>query len=439
VALVEISDVAHAELDGGELWGRQIDVPGPGHRGETYALDVAGWVLGRRLEVSSVELFHAGRCLRRVRPDVARDDVAKRFPDVGGSDAAGFFASVSSLALEREFELLVRARLEDKTRAPIGTIRGRRAALRSGYQPRLRPLMVTTLGRTGSTALVRMLHAHPEVVAYRPFQYEPRVASYWLGVLRGLAEPASFRRQITPSGPIDGTWWLGEQPPVPRRIRDPEVNDWLATGAVETLAEFCQGRIDAVYERVAETCSGAGATFFVEKFRPDSVPSLMWELYPGAREVVLARDFRDMVSSMFAFNAKRGFQGFRRGGFETDAEFVVENVSNSAAALARAWEARSGSAHLVRYEELVRRPRETVEALLRYLDLDAGGGALDAMVKSLMERAPEAEGHRTVPDPSASIGRWRTDLSAELQEACESALAPALAAFGYEPAGSVTA
>ena len=39
----------------------------------------------------------------------------------------------------------------------------------------------------------------------------------------------------------------------------------------------------------------------------------MWELYPRAREVILVRDFRDMVSSMFAFNAKRGFQGFRRG------------------------------------------------------------------------------------------------------------------------------
>jgi hypothetical protein len=299
--------------------------------------------------------------------------------------------------------------------------------------------MVTTLGRTGSTAMVRLLQAHPEIAAYRPFEYEPRVATYWVGVLKGLGDPTSYRRQITPAGTVDGTWWVGDKPPVPRRPRDPEINDWLGRGAVETLAGFCQGRIDELYERVASSSDRPRATYFVEKFRPDSVSSLMWELYPGAREIILARDFRDMVSSIIAFNAKRGFQGFRRGSFQSDADFVMDNVKNSAGALASAWQARSELAHLVRYEDLLRRPRETVEALLDYLELDAAPKTIGPMLDTLTDRAPLSEGHRTTTDPIASIGRWRSDLDSELQKACEEALGPALAAFGYEPAGSVAA
>jgi hypothetical protein len=54
------------------------------------------------------------------------------------------------------------------------------------------------------------------------------------------------------------------------------------------------------------------------------------------------------------------------------------------------------------------------------------------MVASVTARGDESDGHRTVPDPADSIGRWRTDLSPELQSACEEALGPALRSFGYE-------
>ena len=340
-------------------------------------------------------------------PDVARADLAERFPDAPGADTAGFFASLSTLALTPEWELTLRARLEDRTRVPIASVTGTRSPLRSSFVPQLAPLMVTTLGRTGSTAFVRMLGAHPEIAAYRPFEYEPRVATYWMGVLRGLAEPASYRRQITPTGTIDGTWWLGAEPPHPRRIKDPTVHDWLAGEAVEELAEFCQSRVDELYRRAARAQGRGGGAFFAEKYRPDSVPALMWEVYPAAREVILARDFRDMVSSMFAFNAKRGFQGFRRGSAGSDAEFIAENLGGSATALARAWESRSGRAHLVRYEDLIQRPAETVESLLGYLGLEASsergrGDAPDAHRSRAAERGPPHRGRpRCVDRPLA--------------------------------------
>jgi hypothetical protein len=98
--------------------------------------------------------------------------------------------------------------------------------------------------------------------------------------------------------------------------------------------------------------------------------------------------------------------------------------------VAQAWEARRGSAHLVRYEDLVLEPESTLAALLRYLGLDAEAHA-EEMAAALVARDPETEWHRTTPDPRASIGRWREDLSEAARQACEDVLGPELLAFGY--------
>jgi Sulfotransferase family len=172
----------------------------------------------------------------------------------------------------------------------------------------------------------------------------------------------------------------------------------------------------------------------VEKYRADPVSELMLELYPRAREVMLVRDFRDMIASMFAYNEKRGRQGFRRDRASSDRDFILNDLSVGVGELAVGWTRRSDTAHLLRYEDLVLRPEETLQALLAHLGLDAGPGAVEPMLKSLLARDSGSEDHRTVADPRESIGRWRRDLSDEVAAACAEALGRPLEIFGYEPA-----
>ena len=54
------------------------------------------------------------------------------------------------------------------------------------------------------------------------------------------------------------------------------------------------------------------------------------------------------------------------------------------------------------------------------------------MLAQLEEDIPELREHATSDSAQSSIGRWRTDLDAELAEACERAFGPALELFGYE-------
>ncbi len=167
------------------------------------------------------------------------------------------------------------------------------------------------------------------------------------------------------------------------------------------------------------------------------VPPLLWELYPDAREIVLVRDFRDMVSSMFAFDAERGFDGF--GGRTGSDKDRITEAGKEVARLLDSWRERSDRAHLVRYEDLITRPHETARSLLAYLDLKPDERAVEKMLRALDERTDQTEWHRTTDDPKSSIGRWREDLDDDLRRACDEALGPELEAFGYSRETCVSA
>jgi hypothetical protein len=425
-ALIEVGEVELSGLDHDRLLGFGIDRPRGRSEHSTYSLPVRGWVLGHGNPVEAVELVHDGTVMRTVAVAGKRDDVAAAHPGVEGAERSEFFAMISSLGLSPTFEVMVQAVLSDGDRLRLGVIRGRRALLRSQFEPRLVPLMLTSTGRVGSTVLMNALGAHPQIAAYPPFQKEPRVASYWMTVFTTLSEPASYVRQLAPGGPLHNGWWLGTGEPVPRASTTDEIERWMAVEAVESLAALCQGRIEALYREIAESQGRPDAIYFAEKFRTDAIPALMWELYPRAREVILVRDFRDVACSVLATSAKR--RGLAQRG---DPRTVLDDIQSRTGSVVKAWRERSRRAHLVRYEDLIERPLETLESLVAYLELDSASNSIEAMVRALSEESAASDRHRTTDAVEASIGRWRRDLDAEQQREFGTALREGLETFGY--------
>lgn len=411
-----------------------LERPVPGTASE-QVVEVQGWVLGRTDPVSAIELVHDDIVLWRVPVFIERPDVAAAHPHAPAAGSSGFYVPLSTLNFPQQFEFAVCAVLPGGARVELATVRGRRSPLRSSFEPRLQPLMVTTTGRTGSMALVQLLAAHPRVVAYRPFNYEPRVATYWTDLLRALSEPASSGRQLATSGNLnDRWWWIGTSARTPPLTVEDGVQRWIARERLDALTSFCQSSIEAVYERVAAEGGVESPLYFAEKYMPTVTPSLMWELYPGAREILLVRDFRDMVASIFAFDADKSFRGFDHIDGETDEEYVLRIGHKWSRRLLESWAARKDRSHLVRYEDLVLRPADTLDAMLDYLGLEGGDGVRELMLEAFPTTPPEpyAQAHRTAPSVRSSIGRWRTDLPLPLKRACEIAFGPALEAFGYE-------
>jgi hypothetical protein len=431
VPIVEITDVQTSAGPRQHLHGGHIDLPGAGVTSDIYSFEVAGWVLGKSAPVVSIEVLHEGRPVLEVPISVDRPDVAAAFPDVARGERAGFQASVGALSVRRQFEVLLQAKLEGGQRELFGSFRGAREELRSDYKPLVQPLMVTTLARTGSTWLNHVLSCHPQIVAFGPFRHETRVALYWATVLQELSQPNSYLSQFDPPDLTVRRWWLGDAGVEDGVMRDPLAGAWLGLERVRSLAATCQAQIDAFY--AANAGADDHAEYFVEKCPPWQVPlDLLHEIYPQAKEIVLVRDFRDMFCSIRSYNEKRGAAGFQRGRGEGDAEYIASRVRRFAEALLNRWRSRGGLVKLLRYEDLILQPKRTLNDVTNYLELESAPETIDEMLDRAARQSPTADVHRTTPDATSSIGRWRRELSPELVAVFAEELDPLLAEFGYE-------
>ena len=162
------------------------------------------------------------------------------------------------------------------------------------------------------------------------------------------------------------------------------------------------------------------------------VPPLVHELLPAAKEVFLVRDFRDVACSVMAFSARTSARWSRPRGAKTDADYVRLALSHDARLLRADWRERAAGAHLVRYEDLITTPQETLAALFDYLGVESGSAAVEEAIRKAKLESPDAQAeHRTSPSLDASIGRWRTEMKPDVMAACEETLAEPLQAFGY--------
>jgi hypothetical protein len=424
-----VDSVERFPLAEDELRGFELEGPATGATSEDQTLHFDGWILGRNSRVEAVELLQDGRSVLRIPVQTSRQDLGAAFADVPEAATSGFSAAVGALRLRTDFELLLRGELEGGVTMPLATIAGRREPVELPPADGPRPLIVTTLGRTGSTWCVWVLQSHPEIVAHSPFENDARVGTYWMSVLQTLSDPSSYLRQVYPGEVTESDWWVGQEADVPAHLNDSTLDGWLANSRVYELAQTCRDRIDSFYGFLAEQ-QGKSAVFFVEKFLPRQISSdLLRELYPGTAEVVLVRDLRDVFCSVLAFNRKRGYEAFGRERAGSDDEYI-DTVRRSGEALRNHMEDRE--AHLIRYEELIAEPVPTLEPLLEFLGLDPAGAP--AMVERAAVSTGGMDHHMTADSAAASIGRWRRDLEPELAERCDAILSPVVADFGYDTA-----
>lgn len=403
-----------------------LNKPATGHIGSSPVLEIDGWVIGREWAAKKVEVVHRGRVIRSIPVELERPDVTTKHSGRPGADHPGFAGLLSTLGLPTEFQLDLRAVLEDGERARMGFLEGSRTLARTKFEPSYAPLIMTSLGRTGSTWMMNLLAAHPQIVVRRRYPYECRTAKYWLQVLKLLSEPAT---QPDAVGRFHaGAWWVGPNPYFEwDLVRGSSVEDALF---IERTVELCQRNIESWYRAVAESQGKEGVRYFSEKFVPDMLPPLVREIYPGAKEIFLVRDFRDMICSILAFDEKRGFSGFGRREGEAP-EAYIRRMGSSALSFHHEWELRKESSHLVRYEDLILEPTRTLKGLSDFLGLESSARTIEAVLEEAESESRSYRGHRTSGSVPASIGRWKRELDPEVQEIVRDVFQVALEGFGY--------
>jgi hypothetical protein len=435
-----------------QLRGFALDAPPEKARGNIHVLHLIGWIVARNEAVSSIEVLYRGRVIKTAPVRGTRPDVVEALGDIPADTQCSFHALLGLVGLEPEARLELRAALADGARVGIGTIVVKRGPVESDFQPTLQPLMLTCLGRTGSTWVMKLLAAHEQVILYRRFPYESAPAKYWLHMLKVLSGPGNLVESADPDTFQENPWWVGQNPYHDESVYErPSLSYWFGRAHVDRLAGFCQRNIEDWYMTLARSQEQETPLYFAEKHMwPTDLPVLAWELYPRAKEVFLVRDFRDMACSILAFDRERGFAGFGRPEGTTDEEYLRRDLRRMALDMRESWQSRGERGHLLRYEDLVFKPDETLASLLGYLELDFSPATIERMVEVGAQDAPSlpgtsitppslVEGHRTTSDLKSSIGRWRHEGDSDFRDLCDEVFSDVLADFGYAESGYIPA
>jgi hypothetical protein len=394
---------------------------------ERYAFEASGWVISKA-PVAEVEFVHEGIVVACCELDVSRPDVARLYDS---SSQIGFWKAIGTVGLAPDFTIEVRVVFQDGRSRVIAEIRGTQQ-LTSAFTPSMQPIIVNSLGRSGSTWLMRMLAEHPDIIVHERFPYETYVCSYWMHFLQVLATPVDTSqvdssqfwrdREQLPLFPYCFGPYLGRS----TQTEDVAVDRWYATDQVEEFARAAEAAVESFYREYASSRKRTTPAFFAEKtvqqkgIQAGHYNWTMRQLYPRGREIFLLRDPRDTLASVLAFNARRGFDDFGRELVDTDEQYV-DVIRTRTLSFVQTWKSTSHRGTLVRYEDLVRSPTEQIRAMLDPLELDSSANIVEAMVKAGNEVTADVNAHRTSSDGPSSVGRWKRDLEPRLHKICDEA------------------
>jgi hypothetical protein len=248
-------------------------------------------------------------------------------------------------------------------------------------------------------------------------------------VLKVLSGPADHVRSSTPFGFDHDSWNVGQNPfYAPGRVQG-ELGAWLGRGHADRLATFCLQNVEDWYGITARD-QGKEPVYFAEKnFLHTPIQSLgVSDLYPETREVFSVRDFRDVACSMLSHVGDRWFAR----GFDVD-RALHEMLAPWVNHLVSSWRARGERAHLVRYEDLVRRPGETMKGVFDYLEIDSSEPTVDQVLKSGTDHE-DFTSHGTSPTLEKTLGRWSREGDESFRATLNEIFHEGLIEFGYAEA-----
>jgi len=423
-----------------EILGFSLDSPKPGIVIQQPMIELAGWVLGKTNRVVSIEITSAGQPMNLIRVDLPRPDVAKVYLDTPDTEFCGFDQRIGVVGLPEKFDLVVNAVIKEQNdkriRVPLAVIHGRILVGTRVLDSTRQPLMVTGLGRSGTTWVMRVLSEIPGIVIPKIYPYEMRVAVYWMHVLKVLSDPADHHFSTEPDGFEVKMRNVGHNPynhPVfITRFIDPDaMSNVFGVEYLEKLSRFCKSNIDYYYDMIEVSQGQKLCKYFGEKLLPSHIQRVFWSNYSNAKEIIVIRDFRDVVCSAMAFNKRRNSQKFGRNLADSDEQWIRNMRERGVERILRALDERGDKIYLLKYEDFIYMPEKKIYEICEYLNINVN----NKDVKNIMERANKKDislkYHQTSADPKKSIGRWKTDMNENIKDICRKVFGDALVKLGY--------
>lgn len=435
-----INQVTRLAVSGDVIHDFSIDTPQAQHSTDTLNIDMAGWIVGKKQPVLSIEVTYNNTVLARMPVMAERADVAKLHTNRRWSATCGYRGEINSLGLPTSFNLSMVAVLRgkeksDRIRVPFAQIEGTHSRLTTEYTPRRQPLLITALGRSGTTWLMKLLSGAEEIMAAASYPYENRPGVYWMQMLQVLSSPGNHAQSTRPDGFESNIYSIGSNPYfhpayLNRLAKGAALGSWFSREYVSSLTSFCQKSIEQYYDVLAEDGDADKSRYFMEKCLGGHIPWVYSNTYESPKEIVLIRDFRDMFCSSKAFNDKRGYAAFGQQ-IAADDEDWIRKRYRGVKWLVDNWKDRKEQAYLLRYEDLILRPEQSLTGVLDYLGIQSSPDRVKRLLKVASHDTPEMAAHRTTSSPENSIDRWKQDMDDSSKQLFDSMFGDILTEFGY--------
>jgi Sulfotransferase family len=418
---LKVKFIANSE-ELGRLIGFSMDVLEFCTEDGLSSLRVAGWIAarGRGSTVNTIRI-HSGYGGTRygtafLEVNVPRSDVVAAFPGGDISENCGFQGVLPVDGLGENFSLIVLAAQTNthesaETLFLVGEILGQQQpTLQTPISSSLAPICLTCMGRTGSTALMRILNMHPDIVVAGAYPFETKYAQTAVrSALGGLKVLLS-----------EGVACIGFKAPYGRLYAETRGHIFRATVSA----------IDLFYECIAQAQKKGDVKYFAEKCLPSFLPDITRDLYGSkAKEIILVRDPRDIFCSAKSFNRRRGYLSFGAENLHSDAD-LFRHFRYGFLNLAQCHKRRE-HALIIRYEDLILDQRTTISKVLRFLDVPDDDHLAKAIATRISNLESEFVDHMTSPTSQDSIGRWRFYEDAEIFEAADEDYLRAMRTFDY--------
>jgi hypothetical protein len=287
-------------------------------------------------------------------------------------------------------------------------------------QSPLIPILVTSPGRSGTTLLMQRLSNYPEVVMNQLYPFEMKLCNYYSAAFKVLAAETDRKNSTDPDVMFGDKFRhvIGSNPYTrlgfhgitsSRRAIEHFFEETVPTAYAKAFRDM----ISEYYDILKQDQNKPFARYFVEKSVLDESARKGPRLFFGnIREIVLVRDPRDFLCSAKAF-------------WKSSSDYAMRLVVHSYRRLEEISQQSTGDTMVIKYEDLVGTPAETMHRLGEFIGL---GRPRDGGVEGESKMFGV---HGTSSSPEASIGRWRKDLTEKEVELCEQRLAPFMEQFGY--------
>ena len=163
---IQIQEVVKLPQNDPELLhGFNLDTPNTSYKTDRYEVLFAGWILGKKDQVVSIEVISSNKVIQTIAVDKPRPDVAQIYTEASHAGISGFWGKVGMGELPTEVELLIQAVFSDQSRLPINMVK---------FQKKLPFLEQVKADLAGSQTLLKQIKT--ELDRPQPNYFKPQIS-----------------------------------------------------------------------------------------------------------------------------------------------------------------------------------------------------------------------------------------------------------------------